>query len=441
MKWNPIEDLPPEAKEWVGDEYLRARTAWHEALGSITDPATERQALDLWTTERHRLLAIETGQIEQLYTMRPGITEILITEGLENARSSHTVERALDDDTLRGLLTDQHDAMELVFATVKGERPLSQSTIKEWHALLTRHQELAHGREIGIAFLKGAYKRRPNNPRLPDGTVHEYCPPEHTTVEMERLLSWHHEHEQTRTFPAPVEAAWLHHRFVQIHPFEDGNGRTARLLMSYVFARAGEPAPVIAAATKARYFRTLESADRGELRPFATMIERLAQDVLEDATHAITTAIERTARYHHPNGDVTVQDPQSGLLGTRQTPLVDVPVPPPEDRPLRLERGTALPSGGPVTDEIDTVFAEHRDKIPAMLIGPGTKVVFGLSTEEGDVTPLFVVEPGRENEFGMWMNERKRLWGTPFGVGETGPAAAASTYRSAYLEYEQQRTR
>lgn len=36
-----------------------------------------------------------------------------------------------------------------------------------------------------------------------------------------------------------VEAAWLHHRFTQIHPFQDGNGRIARLLASLVFIKAG----------------------------------------------------------------------------------------------------------------------------------------------------------------------------------------------------------
>ena len=56
---------------------------------------------------------------------------------------------------------------------------------------------------------------------------------------MERLIGMHHEHERARHLPAPLEAAWLHHRFVQVHPFEDENGRTARLLMSHVFARRG----------------------------------------------------------------------------------------------------------------------------------------------------------------------------------------------------------
>ena len=324
MKWSPIEDLPSDAERWIGQDYLTERGRWHEARTALQDPALDKTVLHLWTEERHRLFAIETGQIENLYTMRLGMTEMLIAEGFENARSSHTIEEVLADRTLQGLLQDQRDAMEMVFRTVKDERPLSESAIKEWHALLTRHQETAPGRDqrgrrVGIAFLKGAYKRRPNNPRTADGTIHEYCPPEHTPSEMERLIGMHHEHERARRFPAPLEAAWLHHRFVQIHPFEDGNGRTARLLMSYVFARRGEPTPVITALEKPRYFDALQEADRGDLRTFARMLERKAIEGLESAVYGIRKMLEGRHEYFHMNGDLSASSPGNGWTRHRGT--------------------------------------------------------------------------------------------------------------------------
>ena len=324
MKWTPIEDLPAEADEWIGQDYLAERARWREASAALRDPVLDRSILDLWTEERHRLSAIETGQIENLYTMRLGMTEMLIAEGLENARSSHTIEGVLDDRTLQGLLRDQRDAMEMVFRTVKDERPLSESVIKEWHALLTRHQDTApgidqHGRRVGIPFLKGAYKRRPNNPRTADGTIHEYCPPEHTTSEMERLVAMHHEHERHRPLPAPIEAAWLHHRFVQIHPFEDGNGRTARLLMSYVFARRGEPTPVITTQEKPRYFIALQQADRGDLLAFAQMLETKAVDGLRFAAMSIENVLRGRHEYFHMNGDISTKEPRNGWTRHRGT--------------------------------------------------------------------------------------------------------------------------
>ena len=92
MKWSPIEDLPSDAERWIGQDYLTERGRWHEARTALQDPALDKTVLHLWTEERHRLFAIETGQIENLYTMRLGMTEMLIAEGFENARSSHTIE-------------------------------------------------------------------------------------------------------------------------------------------------------------------------------------------------------------------------------------------------------------------------------------------------------------------------------------------------------------
>ena len=324
MKWRPIEDLPADAGSWIGQDYLAERSRWHEARQALQDPALDKTLLHLWTEERLRLFAIETGQIENLYTMQLGMTEMLITEGLENARSSHTIEGALDDRKLRGLLQDQRDAIEMVFQTVKDERPLSESRIKEWHALLTRHQDTApamdpRGRRVGIAFLKGAYKRRPNNPRAADGSVHEYCPPEHTASEMERLIAMHRAHERDGAIPAPVEAAWLHHRFVQVHPFEDGNGRTARLLMSYVFARRAEPTPVITTLEKPRYFDALQEADRGALRTFVQMLETKALEGLRYATRSIENMLEGRHRYFHMNGDLSTRSPENGWTRHRGT--------------------------------------------------------------------------------------------------------------------------
>ena len=313
MQWKPIEDLAPDAESWDEDLYRRARERWSRARSALQSTDVDQTALDLWTAERHRLFAIETGQIEDLYTLKRGMTEMLVTEGLENARASHTIEGVLDDRTLRGLLEDQHDAMEMVFRSVTDKRPLSQSAIKEWHALLTRHQDTAPGRDtlgrrIGIPFVKGAYKRRPNNPRTPDGTIHEYCPPEHTDSEMERLVAMHHQHERERTLPAPIEAAWLHHRFVQIHPFEDGNGRVARLLMSFVFAKRGEPSPIINADEKLDYFDVLQAADRGDTRPFVTMLQIRSHAALVSASRSAEAILAGRTRYYHANGDLSSKD-------------------------------------------------------------------------------------------------------------------------------------
>lgn len=62
------------------------------------------------------------------------------------------------------------------------------------------------------------FKYYPNSPTRSDLKLHEYCPPNQVETEMQKLLSAYQEYESQGVNPV-VLAAWLHHRFVQIHPF------------------------------------------------------------------------------------------------------------------------------------------------------------------------------------------------------------------------------
>ena len=309
--WKPIEDLPADAASWGSSHYRERVRRWHDVRGRLQDRAVDRTLLDIWLRERARAFAIETGQIEGLYTLRRGVTEQLIAEGFEGVRAAHAFEPGLSDQTLKGLLEDQHAAVELVFEAAAGRRPLSHHTMKSWHQLLTRHQEHAvgvrDGRRVPIDLRRGDYKVWPNNPRRPDGVVHEYCPPEQTRSEMDRLLDMHHGHAE-RGLPAEVEAAWLHHRFVRIHPFQDGNGRMARLLMAYVFVRAGEFPPVIAMEQRDEYIANLEDADRGNLRPFVEYLADLSATTTASAIRMAGRVLEGQTWKTHGNGGQTVRE-------------------------------------------------------------------------------------------------------------------------------------
>src|SRR5579864_2589322 len=120
-------------------------------------------------------------------------------------------------------------------------------------------------------LLKGKYKERPNNPQRADGTIYEFCPPEQVEPEMERLLALHAEHEK-RGVPVEVEAAWLHHRFTQIHPYQDGNGRVARALSSLLFIKAGWFPVVVTREDRPRYIDSLELGDEGNLRALVSFL-------------------------------------------------------------------------------------------------------------------------------------------------------------------------
>ncbi len=247
--------------------------------------------------------------MENLYHLRHAVTEQLITEGFEGVRGAHSLTGDLGDETLRGLLEDQEETLKVVFDLAARREPLGHHALKSLHQMLVRHQDSAvgtlglTGRRIRIPLRKGDYKLRPNNPRRPDGSVHEYCPPEQVRSELDRLLEFHRSHEE-RDLPTEVEAAWLHHEFVRIHPFQDGNGRMSRLLVAYVFAREGEFPPIISAVRKPAYIAMLEIADDGNLRPFIEHLAGLAREGVADAIRLGEEILAGRNRMRH--GGVTV---------------------------------------------------------------------------------------------------------------------------------------
>ncbi|MER3553925.1 MAG: hypothetical protein C4331_06135 [Meiothermus sp.] len=77
-----------------------------------------------------------------------------------------------------------------------------------------------------------------------------------------------------------VNAADLHYGLVAIHPFADGNGRTARLLMNLYLVREGYAPAYFPVERRGRYYDALEAANNGDLLPFRTMVAEVVGDGL-----------------------------------------------------------------------------------------------------------------------------------------------------------------
>jgi Fic family protein len=85
-----------------------------------------------------------------------------------------------------------------------------------------------------------------------------------------------------------VKAAIFHHRFVHIHPFVDGNGRTARLLMNLSLMQEGYPPAIIRQEDRVKYYEALRLADeRGEIEASATLISEAIERMLDDYLWAL----------------------------------------------------------------------------------------------------------------------------------------------------------
>ncbi|MEM9423843.1 MAG: Fic family protein [Spirochaetota bacterium] len=211
--------------------------------------------------------AMETGQIEGLYDLDRGTTETLIEQGISAALISHNDAKGQDVETLTLQVQDQRDVLEDLFALVKRTEPLTLAHIRDLHQKLCAHQDYIwvsdpQGKRARAPLLKGQWKEAANNPQRDDGSLFHYCPPEQVQTEMDYLL-------QSISLPAKdspqaiLLAAYLHHRFTLVHPFQDGNGRMARVLASLVLIQRQLYPMLVDRDQRHVYLAALESADQG----------------------------------------------------------------------------------------------------------------------------------------------------------------------------------
>ena len=231
--------------------------------------------------------AIETGIVERLYDLKKGITETLIKKGFVESYLSHG-DTNIPKGDLFNHLNDHLDAVNFIFDIVKENRPLTTGFIKELHHLVTRHQSHAEGRDqfgnkLKINLLKGRYKVRENNPTREDGMVIAYCPPEQVASEMDNLVNIYNGLVDTEEHPLLI-ATWMHHAFTSIHPFQDGNGRVARLLTSLIFIKYGFfPFTVLREEAKANYIEALEEADENKPQRLVNYFARVQKRNIQKA--------------------------------------------------------------------------------------------------------------------------------------------------------------
>lgn len=279
MNYQRIQPFPDAGKYEFPE--LRALTSiWHEKRSALEGDGAYKEFIK----KLQREWAIETGIIERLYSWDRRVTEVLIEQGIEASIISHRGGVSQRDaEQIKTLINDHLDIVEGLFSYVKGEEPLSEYFIRGLQAQFTAHQDETEavtpsGDLVRVPLVKGEYKTLPNNPRRDDDSVHFYCPPELTKEEMERLVDLYREAEST--FTPEVRAAWLHHRFTQIHPFQDGNGRVARALASLVFLREGLFPLVVRESDRRDYIGALESADAGDLSPLISFFARRQREAL-----------------------------------------------------------------------------------------------------------------------------------------------------------------
>jgi Fic family protein len=199
-------------------------------------------------------------------TLTRGETHFFLSEGL-----------TVEGKPLKDFMDAQNhaEAIDMLFDVVSNRQAITEGFIKDINALILRGVEFtpakgASGQLLRKPATPGQYKRLANHVEQADGTVHTYVDPLHVVDEMQALLAWINQCIHT-VHPIHV-AAVAHYHLVRIHPFDDGNGRGARILMNLILMHQGYFPAVVRLETKRRYLEALSAADRGDLSPFIAYI-------------------------------------------------------------------------------------------------------------------------------------------------------------------------
>ncbi len=154
-------------------------------------------------------------------------------------------------------------AFDLMEELAKKKRSIDHITIQEIHEIVTR------------CILEEAGRYRTRNVRI-TGAVK--APPDWSKIVklMDELIE-----KIAESKDHPVEtASFLHHKFVEIHPFSDGNGRVARLLTNLYLIARDYPPVVLKKEDRGKYYKSLKAADAGNLGPFANFIAKAVDENL-----------------------------------------------------------------------------------------------------------------------------------------------------------------
>ena len=229
----------------------KALAAWQE-LQPLSEKDRERLSRRFTVDFNYNSNHIEGN------TLTYGQTEILLLFGkvIGEADVRDVQEMAASNVGLR-MMTEE--------AKVK-ETPLTQNFIRTLHKTLLRedytvYRNLPCGGQTSYVIHTGQYKTRPNSVITRYGDRFEYASPEETPSLMADLVDWYNKAEQEGKL-SPVElAALFHYRYIRIHPFEDGNGRIARLMVNFILTRHNYPMVVVRSRKKSDYLEALHQTD------------------------------------------------------------------------------------------------------------------------------------------------------------------------------------
>ena len=180
---------------------------------------------------------------------------------------------------------DHHAALEYLYDLVDKDKKhtVSEMLIKNLHQIILQEtdKEWAGRYRNANVIIGGAKHTPPDALQVPN--------------KMRDLITWLNSKKNKLNI---VElSALLHHRLVHIHPFFDGNGRTARLTMILFLMQAGYPLVVIMKTDRKKYYDILDKADGGIYEPLIKFIAQSAERSLDIYLKTLTPATAKQEKF------------------------------------------------------------------------------------------------------------------------------------------------
>lgn len=219
-----------------------------------------------------------------------------------------TVHGASVKDTLAAI--DLNDAYDYMMSLAADKQPLTETIVRDLNRISTMGESTAGDKQV----TPGVYR---TGEAWPDKLEESpYTAPFDIGPQMSDLIKWS-QGAQNSEHPV-VYAADLHRRFVSIHPFFDGNGRTARLLMNFALTENGFPVINVEPDAKSRteYMDRLHLArTTGNEEPFRLLVAgyvkkelgdrikvlELSEQNHKDAEREVSPELKKILNQHHDN--------------------------------------------------------------------------------------------------------------------------------------------
>jgi Fic family protein len=188
-------------------------------------------------------------------------------------------------------VTGHSEAIECLEDFIHKKIQISKFFICEINALLVGHiKEIpaidSTGKKILARFTSGEYRVSPTSVLTESGKYHMYVDATQIASEMDELFNFCN--NPPEDLHPVLQAAIAHYNFVRIHPFQDGNGRGARLLMNLILIRNGYPPAIVRVDDRLEYYRSLQAADSGDIYPFQNFVANSVSFTMKTIETTIT---------------------------------------------------------------------------------------------------------------------------------------------------------